>query len=78
MNHEIAPKAVAIYLALTAREVELLRFLSDGLTNQQITDEIGVSIRTVEYHRSNLMKKINARDRKDLVSFVNSLKLKPQ
>jgi two-component system response regulator NreC len=53
--------------ALSARERDVLRLLALGLTNQQIADELVVSIRTVEGHRANLMTKLGATSRAELV-----------
>ncbi|MCL2511644.1 MAG: response regulator transcription factor, partial [Bacteroidales bacterium] len=55
---------------LSAREIEVLRLLGDGMTNQEIADKLFVSIRTVESHKSNIMRKINLRTTVDLVKFA--------
>jgi DNA-binding CsgD family transcriptional regulator len=57
-------------LALTRREVEVLQFLSKGNTNRQVADLLGISIRTVETHRANLMGKLGAVSRVDLVNYA--------
>ncbi|MGB3847053.1 MAG: LuxR C-terminal-related transcriptional regulator [Sphingopyxis sp.] len=43
---------------LTRREVEVIAGLVRGLTNKQIGAELGISHRTVEIHRSRLMRKL--------------------
>ncbi len=51
---------------LTKREKEVLQMLNKDhakLTNQDIADELGISKRTVEVHRSNIMTKMNAQTR---------------
>ncbi|WP_335915792.1 response regulator transcription factor [Shewanella algae] len=45
-----------IYQALTPREKEILHLIAKGYKNQQIADELCIAMRTVEIHRSNLMK----------------------
>ena len=45
---------------LTSRERDVLELLVDGLTNKSIAERLGISARTVEIHRSNLMKKLEA------------------
>jgi two-component system response regulator NreC len=55
---------------LSAREIEVLRLLGDGMTNQEIADKLFVSIRTVESHKSNIMRKINLRTTVDLIKFA--------
>ena len=52
---------------LTARERELLRHVIVGLANKQIAHEMGISIKTVENHRANLMAKTEALNTADLV-----------
>jgi len=55
---------------LTKREVIILEYLVDGHTNKRISRELGISVRTVEAHRSNIMNKLNARNIVDLMKFV--------
>lgn len=55
---------------LTEREVEILRLIVKGHTNRQIADALSLSVRTVEYHRSNLMGKLGLHTRADLVSYA--------
>lgn len=55
---------------LTEREVEILRLIVKGHTNRQIADSLSLSVRTVEYHRSNLMGKLGLHTRADLVRYA--------
>ncbi len=55
---------------LTFREMDVLRLIARGYTNTQIAEELTISIRTVEFHRGNLMNKLNAQSRMDLVDFA--------
>lgn len=52
---------------LSPREREVLDALAAGLANKQIADRFGISIRTVEQHRANLKKKLQARTLADLL-----------
>lgn len=52
--------------SLTARELEVLRFIAGGSTNREIGGELGISVRTVDTHRSNLLKKLGLRNNADL------------
>ena len=47
---------------LTDRELEVLKFIVNGLTNRQIADKLYISIRTVDTHRSNLMEKLKVKN----------------
>jgi len=44
---------------LTAREREILKLIAEGFTNKKIADHLCISLKTVEKHRSNLMKKLD-------------------
>ena len=55
---------------LTRREVEVLRLLAKGNTNRQIASLLGLSIRTVENHRANLMAKLGLASRVELVTYA--------
>lgn len=60
---------------LTNREVEVIRLLSDGLSNQKIADQLGISHRTVDTHRTNIMQKVKVKNVAELVKYaiVNKL-----
>jgi DNA-binding NarL/FixJ family response regulator len=45
---------------ITSREQEVLKMVGHGATSKEIADTFGISLRTVEVHRSNLMRKLNA------------------
>lgn len=52
---------------LSMREVEILKLIAEGLTNNEIADKIFLSAHTVATHRKNLMKKFQAKNNVDLV-----------
>lgn len=58
------------YEKLTSREKEILRYVAEGFNNQDIVDKLNISIRTVETHKSNLMKKLNLNNLVELVKFA--------
>lgn len=55
---------------LTERETEVLKLAAEGLSNQEIADRLGVSIKTVMGHRANLMDKLNIHSRVELVKYA--------
>lgn len=55
---------------LTSREMEVLRLIAQGNTNNQIAKLVGISVRTVEYHRANLMDKLGLHSRVELVRYA--------
>jgi two-component system, NarL family, response regulator NreC len=56
--------------ALTDREREVLVRIAQGLSNQQIADELVISIKTVNRHRENIMGKLNLHSRVELVHYA--------
>jgi two-component system nitrate/nitrite response regulator NarL len=55
---------------LTKRELELLQLIKLNLTNQQMADELSLSIYTVETHRKNIMQKLNLKNPVELSRFI--------
>jgi DNA-binding NarL/FixJ family response regulator len=47
---------------LTKREIEVLQFIAQGLTNRKIAEALFLSIRTINTHRTNLMQKLDIHD----------------
>jgi two-component system, NarL family, nitrate/nitrite response regulator NarL len=47
---------------LSSREVEVLQLIAEGKPNKQVADELGVSFKTVDKHRQNLMTKLDIHD----------------
>lgn len=59
--------SVTAYQSLTEREKGILKLIVKGKRNQKIADELCIAVRTVEVHRSSLMKKFRAKTVTDLV-----------
>ncbi|MFO8130457.1 MAG: response regulator transcription factor [Bacteroidales bacterium] len=55
---------------LSERELEVLKYISQGHSNKQIADKLFISIRTVETHKHNLMKKLNIFSTAELVIYA--------
>jgi len=53
---------------LTTRERELLKLIVEGYKNKEIADSLCISLKTVETHRTNLMKKLNVHNVAELIS----------
>src|SRR5258706_108895 len=47
---------------LTSREAEVLQLIAEGRANKQIASELGISIKTVEKHRQQVMNKLGIHD----------------
>ncbi len=59
---------------LTAREQQVLERIIAGRLNKQIADDLGISIKTVEAHRANIMEKLNVNTVADLLRLALSKK----
>ena len=55
---------------LTNRETEVLKLIAEGYRNRQIADLLGISVKTVERHRANLMKKLDLHSGASLTAFA--------
>lgn len=60
---------------LTTRENEILRLYANGYSNQEISENLNISVRTVETHKNNIMQKYNFRSTVDMVKFAIRNKL---
>ncbi|MCM3616973.1 response regulator transcription factor [Sutcliffiella horikoshii] len=56
---------------LTERELEVLMCLGDGLTNQEISDELFIGVKTVKTHVSNILSKLHVADRTQAAIYAN-------
>jgi len=48
------------YARLTPRQTEIFKLVAEGLTSQNIAEKLGISVRTVESYRSEIMEKMQA------------------
>ena len=55
---------------LTTREKEIIKLISRGLTNNQIGEKLFISPRTVDSHRTNIMRKIEVNNVASLIRFA--------
>ena len=60
-------------IQLTKREIEVLNDISDGLKSQEIAEKLFISERTVEAHRGNIMKKLQAKNMAELIKKAMTL-----
>jgi DNA-binding NarL/FixJ family response regulator len=56
--------------SLTQREEEVLRFVARGYVNKEIAARLGISVKTVETHKSRSMEKLEIRSRADVVRYA--------
>lgn len=55
---------------LTSREREVLQLLAEGLPNRKIAEELNISVKTVESHRSNMMNKLEVSSKTELIKYA--------
>jgi DNA-binding NarL/FixJ family response regulator len=56
---------------LSKRELEVISFITKGLSSKQISSEMNVALKTVEVHRYNILKKLSLPNTASLVSYAN-------
>jgi FixJ family two-component response regulator len=69
-KHQQAASRDALLAKLTGREAQVLERIMAGRLNKQIADDLGISIKTVEAHRANIMEKMGANTVADLLKIA--------
>ncbi|HMR93094.1 MAG TPA: response regulator transcription factor [Chitinophagaceae bacterium] len=57
---------------LSRREIDIIRLIRDGMSSREIALELDISLKTVEVHRYNILKKLKLKNAAALVNFINS------
>jgi DNA-binding NarL/FixJ family response regulator len=55
---------------VTAREREIIQLVAEGQSNKEAASTLGVSVKTIEAHRANIMRKLHLRSVSDLVRYA--------
>lgn len=55
---------------LTPREEEVMRLIAQGYTNKEVSEQLNISVKTVESHKANLMEKLELRSRTEIVRYA--------
>jgi DNA-binding NarL/FixJ family response regulator len=66
----VAPSSDPLHEVLSDRETEVLRLITEGFSNKEIGAQLFISHRTVDTHRTNLMKKLNVSNIAGLISYA--------
>jgi DNA-binding NarL/FixJ family response regulator len=61
--------------SLSQREIEIIAFIKKGYSSKEIADALSISVKTVEVHRYNVLKKLNLKNAAALVNFINNSQL---
>jgi DNA-binding NarL/FixJ family response regulator len=64
---DVGPSGISM---LTEREREVLKLIAEGLSSKEIAADLGVSLKTIDSHRSNLMEKLDIHKASGLVRFA--------
>jgi two-component system response regulator NreC len=70
-----ARSAATSYERLSDREREVLKLLADGLALKEIAEHLVLSVKTVDAHKTNLMRKLDLHDRSALIKYAIQRKL---
>jgi DNA-binding NarL/FixJ family response regulator len=58
--------------SLTEREIQIINHIREGLSSKEIANRLEISLKTVEVHRHNVLKKLKLKNSASLVNFINS------
>jgi DNA-binding NarL/FixJ family response regulator len=61
--------------ALSQREIEIINFIKKGFSSKEIAESLDISVKTVEVHRYNVLKKLNLKNSAALVNYINNSQL---
>jgi DNA-binding NarL/FixJ family response regulator len=57
---------------LTEREIQVINLIKEGMSSKEISQQLNISLKTVEVHRHNILKKLKLKNSASLVNFINS------
>ena len=56
---------------LSRREIDIIKLIKEGMSSKEIALQLEISLKTVEVHRYNILKKLKLRNTAALVNFIN-------
>jgi len=65
-----APRTPLVRTSLSAREREIVQLLAEGKSSKEVATVLGISVKTAETHRSNIMRKLEIHSVSELVRFA--------
>ena len=72
INGDAQPNGVN---SLSQREIEVINFIKKGSSSKEIAESLNISVKTVEVHRYNILRKLNLKNAAALVNFINNSQL---
>lgn len=70
LKHDESKDEVSVKKVLTPRQTEILKMLAEGKGTKEIAYDLGLSVKTIESHRSQIMERLQIRDLASLVRFA--------
>jgi DNA-binding NarL/FixJ family response regulator len=67
----LSPRARKKTVEMTPRNREVLKLVSDGYSNKEIAATLNISVKTVEFHKSRLMRKLGLKSSAELVRYAS-------
>jgi two-component system invasion response regulator UvrY len=61
--------------SLSQREIQIISYIKKGDSSKEIAEALNISVKTVEVHRYNVLKKLNLKNAAALVNFINNSQL---
>lgn len=58
--------------ALSERELQIVKLIKEGFSSKEISSQLSISLKTVEVHRHNILKKLNLKNSAALVNYINT------
>ncbi|MEH4641433.1 fimbria biosynthesis transcriptional regulator FimZ [Enterobacter hormaechei] len=75
INHLGSRKGAAVDMPLSNREVTVLRYLANGLSNKEIADQLLLSNKTISAHKSNIFSKLGVQSIVELIDYAKAHEL---
>lgn len=69
-EHRTANPGTPSGVTISPREIEVVQLISEGKNTKEMAGILGLSIKTIESHRANIMKKLNCRTLADLIKYA--------
>ncbi len=60
---------------LSIREIEIIKLIKSGLSSKEIAARLNITVRTVEVHRHNILKKLKLKNTPSLINYINNTDL---
>jgi DNA-binding NarL/FixJ family response regulator len=58
--------------SLSERELQIVKLIKEGFSSKEISTQLSISLKTVEVHRHNILKKLNLKNSAALVNYINT------